>query len=164
MTDQALKINNVQEYEGDLLTANVDAIIHQCNCMSKGAAGLAAYIFDMVPEANTYDQNPEPRRFGIYQEFAVTGQSFKNVVNAFTQLNTGPPTWGLDTEPMRLTMFRKVLTDYLGSHPNIKSVGFPKYYGSALAGGNWYNYRNAILWAADLYQDVQFHIVEKRTF
>jgi len=53
-------MNEVTIIEGDLLEADEQYIIHQCNCKTTGdAAGLAAAIFKKYPKANVYKNRPK---------------------------------------------------------------------------------------------------------
>lgn len=155
---------SVKEYQGDLLEANVEAIIHQCNCMTQNYSGLAATIFNKFPEANTYSSNPDPSQFGGYRVFKVENQPFKSIVNLYTQLFPGSAgrVYGSiqDSVDARLSAFRDALSDYIAEH-NPSSVAMPKYIGCGLAGGNWSQYHAAIIEVAGWHVDTEFHIVEK---
>lgn len=156
-------LKNFQEYQGDLLKAEVDVIAHQCNCMSKGAAGLAAVIFENIPAAHTYNANPEPRQFGTWKLFDAPSQyPFRHVLNLYTQVYPGPPTWGMDSDASRIITFKNTISQFLMSNSGaVKSIAFPARIGSDLAGGNWFSYRSVLFDIATFFPDVQVHIVEK---
>lgn len=45
----------IKEVVGDILSGpSFEIVIHQCNCVTSGAGGLAAQIFRRYPTANTY--------------------------------------------------------------------------------------------------------------
>jgi O-acetyl-ADP-ribose deacetylase (regulator of RNase III) len=156
------KFVNLHEYEGDLLKASVSTIAHQCNVMSNKASGLAAVIFEMVPESDVYASNPNPLRFGTWDVFPVENMPFKNVLNLYTQMYPGKPQWGADSALNRLKVFRDAVNMYLATHVGVVgSIAFPKYIGCGLAGGNWYNYRKVIQDISELHPYVEFHIIEK---
>jgi O-acetyl-ADP-ribose deacetylase (regulator of RNase III) len=156
-------MNNVKEYQGDLLDAKVDAIVHQCNCTTTGASGLARSIFDAYPDVNGYNRNPNPSRYGTFEIVYVEGAPFEAVVNMYTQLNRGHPLDdGIDTAEGRLLMFGTTLEQLLeSSYPILSSFAFPKGIGCGLAGGNWSQYRSTIYQVASRLPFVEVHIVEK---
>jgi hypothetical protein len=154
------------EYQGDLLEAPVDAIVHQTNCVSHGAAGLAAAVFGKHPEANTYHLNRRVYLFGSYEAFIVDNAPYRMVVNCFSQVNTGPPSEDLflglrDNATTRLEAVRVAVQAFVQNHPGVKSIAFPRYFGCALAGGKWDDYYFKMKEFARTYPHVQFHIIEK---
>lgn len=158
-------MHNVLEYRGDLLTTNVSAIAHQCNCVSKNAAGLAKAIFDAYPAANRYRFNPRPHMYGAWEAVEVQDAPFDIILNLYTQLNPGRPSIGIgqDGRVDRLLTFARTLGGYLSTVPPlVTSIAFPRFLGSGLAGGEWDDYRSTIFDVASANPDVEFHIVEKR--
>lgn len=49
---------------GDLLQATEQYIAHQCNCVSRGARGLAKTLFAKYPHANVYQSRKSPSQPG----------------------------------------------------------------------------------------------------
>ncbi len=152
---------NVTELDGDLLTTDTDVIAHQCNVVSKGCAGLAGAIFTRHPEVNTYGENPQPLRYTTALLYPVEGATYKAVGNLYTQFNTGPPTWGLDSTRMRMFAFKQALMqlEILMVGHNFSRIAFPRFYGSDLAGGNWPDYRDAIEAFAQFYPRLEVKII-----
>lgn len=75
------------EIYGDLLTLNLgkdDFIIHQTNCRTSYAMGLAKALFDKFPNANVYQKRYEDQRIpgtylvtdniGLWKRVALFGQ------------------------------------------------------------------------------------------
>lgn len=162
-----MTLHNYHAYTGDLLEANVDAIVHQCNCMSKNYNGLAKVIFDRWPSTNTYALNPDEGKFGSWQAFNISkfeeaSTSFTWVINLYAQMYPGKSkAWGKDTRKHRLLAFTKGLSSCLDYMDEIESVAFPKYIGSGLAGGQWEDYESLIRYFASKYPNIQFHVIEK---
>lgn len=157
-------VANLLEYQGDLLTADVDVIAHQCNCVSIGVAGLAAMIFKQYPEANDNLTNPNRDRYGTYILHFVQDVPFRAILNLFTQLYPGTPAdIGQDTQGDRLAKFALALQTFLEDYDGIfESIAFPYMFGSGLAGGHWPAYRNSIAEFARMYRNIEFHIIEKK--
>lgn len=62
------------------------AVVHQANCLSRGARGLAKALFDAFPEANIYQDRDEPSVPGM---LLITRPG---VVHLFAQFHPGGPT------------------------------------------------------------------------
>lgn len=140
----------IKEYEGDLLTAQVAVIAHQCNTVTKGVSGLAAAVYKQYPEANLQaDRNPDPRMYGMIDFVSVGTVPAKPhiyVANLYAQLLPGRPTYGLDSAQGRLDAFRSCLDNlHSAMHQvGVRSVAFPARIGSDMAGGDWTRYRELI--------------------
>lgn len=52
----------LQKIEGDLLDSPCTYIVHQCNCKTTYAKGLAKSLFDKFPHANCYDGEAKTTR------------------------------------------------------------------------------------------------------
>lgn len=122
---------------GDLLQCDATYIVHQCNCVTKGAAGLAAAMFRAYPSANVYADG-SPRTPGT---IAVRGR----VVNLFGQNLPGQRECGDgDSATMRQAWFRQGLHALLEmlheAKEDTNSVAFPYLIGCGLAGGHWPSY------------------------
>jgi O-acetyl-ADP-ribose deacetylase (regulator of RNase III) len=71
---------------GDLLDAQEDYIVHQCNCISTEAKGLAKQIFDKYDYANSYKNrikghNQQPGTIEIWGN----GNDQKLIINVYAQ-------------------------------------------------------------------------------
>lgn len=161
---------SLHEYRGDLLTADVDIIAHQCNVLSRGVSGLAAVIFRMWPQTNTYHENPSPEKYTTMELFEVEGAPFKYVANCYTQFAPGPPQRhpNLDDATRRIWALDIALNDlhnFMWGN-DITKVGFPKLYGCGLAGGYWEVYYERLRRFSERplrgnRQEIEVHIVEK---
>ncbi len=132
------------ERRGDLLTAlesKEAVIVHQTNCVTTAAKGLAQTIFERIPRANVYKTGENKR--------ASPGSILvkERVVALFGQHLPGKPGRG-ETKAQRLTWFRAGLENlkkYVRNpESKITEVCFPQNIGCALAGGNWEDYRREI--------------------
>lgn len=144
--------------EGDLIESKAKYIIHQTNCVSSGASGLANTIFKKYPEANIYqsrhDSNVWHKPGHIYiLPPAFTGKpTFYSggVINAMGQFFPGIPRNetidGIlinDTAEQRVNWFKMCLARILKLQ-NLESIDFPWRIGCGLAGGDWNEYRKII--------------------
>lgn len=119
----------------DLLTSNEQYIGHQCNCVSKSAAGLAKALFKKYPYANDYKN----RKYADIPGTATIHGNGKNkrfIVNLFGQFEPG----AVKSEP-RTTWFRQALNQFASLvHDQHITFGLPYNIGCGLAGGNWAEY------------------------
>lgn len=126
-----------------LITANlldIDAqyIVHQTNCQSSTAQGLAAKIFLKYPYSNVY--HPSFQRKPGEIMIMGNGLNQRYVINLFGQYYPGKPGGnGNDTAKARETFFQQGL-DKIAQLPNLRSIAFPHYIGCGLAGGDWKKY------------------------
>lgn len=144
---------NVLEYEGDLLTAQVDVIAHQTNCTTREVTGFAAAVYAKHPWANLQGfRNPDPRFYG-YTDL-IEGHSGQWVANINAQLLSGRPTFGMDGPEGRLYAFDKALVDLSHKMKVARNkpfvVGFPRLIGCNLAGGDWTHYHASIMRFAEM--------------
>jgi O-acetyl-ADP-ribose deacetylase (regulator of RNase III) len=139
---------------GNLLEADDDIICHQCNCVTDGAAGIAAAIFKEFPWSDVYS-----RRAGPFPEFSgrsapgtieICGDGImeRYVVAMYAQIYPGRPKPPSDSEEQRLLFFQSCL-DALAEKPGIKngmirSIGFPWQIGCGLAAGDWEKYSSLL--------------------
>jgi hypothetical protein len=117
---------------GSLLDAE-GLIVHQCNCVSSDAKGLAKEIFNKYPSSNCYTTSD----IRIPGRILVKG----NVVNLFGQNTPGKPKT-YETKIHREEWFQKGLDElriYMTFH-QINEVSFPFLIGCGMAGGEWKNY------------------------
>ena len=146
----------VQTIEGDLLNLNIPQqniyIVHQCNCLSKGAKGLAQHLFKKYPYANTYKTNSPLRKVGTCSFHSV--QTNFTVVNLYGQYGTGSK-WNKkkstvkDDRQARVEFFTNGLLDLESKLQQQKNdvpitVAFPHGIGCNLAGGDWKVYSELI--------------------
>ena len=121
---------------GDLLEAKEKYIVHQINCVSHYAAGIAQIIFEKYPYSNIYVtrmQADKPgdiiiRGNGLDQRYIVglTGQYYPG----------GHSDKEIDTEKQRRKYFHQSLIK-LAKVSNLESVAFNFRIGCGIAGGNW---------------------------
>ena len=116
--------------------------MHQTNCLTRRAAGLAHQIFTRFPHANCYANRTRASVPGTIQVMG-NGTTQRYVVNMHAQFTPGR---GLpsrkDGELTRIEYFRQCLhwlLQHITKHHNGQSVtiGFPARIGCGLAGGNW---------------------------
>ena len=127
-------------YEGDILMSDATYIVHQTNCVTRSAAGLAAKIFAKFPYADCY-------RARTQQDWPGTisvrgGPEHRWVVNLHGQYKAGKPTvTGADTASRRVTYFQAgllSLEEHIHQSDRLhNSVTFPARIGCGLAGGDW---------------------------
>lgn len=114
-------------------------LAHQCNCVTRRAAGLAAAVFARAPDANDYAR-PDARR--TPGTAAVHGG---RVANLYAQRGPGRPAAG-DSADQRLRWFETALDDLVSKLPtdDKTAVLFPYGIGCGLARGRWADYEAAI--------------------
>jgi O-acetyl-ADP-ribose deacetylase (regulator of RNase III) len=152
----------------DILKSPAQVIVHQTNCLTVRAQGLADSIFKKYPWANIYkartpighknlatpDTRGEPGSLVIVSE-QETNQ-FKYIVNLMGQWGPGKPgsVHNYDEYPQdyadnaiqRLEWFDQglqTLSEW-SQENKIKSVSFPYHIGCGLAGGSWDQYNQLI--------------------
>jgi len=145
----------VTEIEGDLLTCNSKYIVHQCNCLTTNAAGLAKWLFEKYPYANVYTRG-SIRIPGTIQIRGNPDLNQQLVVNLFGQNSPGKP-YNLESESVRSTWFKEGLQELAKMGESLHSVAFPYLIGCGLAGGNWLVYKKRI---EDFAQQVSIYGVQ----
>jgi len=135
------------EIKGDITELDdVKYICHQCNCVSTGkSAGLAKFIFDKFPYANTYrKRDPENARTRSKPgtiEIMGDGSKFKRyVINLYAQYYPGLPQYETDSVTKREEWMKQCLAQIYNMRDKLESIAFPKKIGCAIAGGNWDHY------------------------
>ena len=127
-------------YNGDMFSIKYDdenILVHQCNCVTNHAKGLAKTVFDLYPDANIYKLRNECSTPGDINIISP-------IVNIFGQFIPGKPN-KRETKEQRLEWFKTCLIKLKNELPeNIKSINFPWQIGCGLAGGNWDDYLNVI--------------------
>ena len=139
--------SKVHHYVGDLLVSESTLIVHQTNCTSRRAAGIAADIFRRFPYADCYSMRGAPSEPGTID--VRGGITFRLVVNLHGQYAPGKSTArGRDSKLRRLTYFQaglENLAEYIENMDrSVTSVTFPARIGCGLAGGDWSDYLNCI--------------------
>jgi O-acetyl-ADP-ribose deacetylase (regulator of RNase III) len=135
-----------KQIEGDLLESTAQYIVHQTNCVSSGASGIAKTIFDKWPETNIYKERSDNNYWHKPGYIFIK----RHVINAMGQFLPGPPgRYSMnsikfnETPDMRQLWFICCLTS-ISCINGLKSVAFPYKIGCGLAGGDWDWYLKAI--------------------
>lgn len=168
----------VELVNGDILETKCNFLMHQCNCISPYALGLAKKIFDKWPETNTYagranngggmryESLMEGYRSGTYTIHKID-IGFR-IVNMYAQFWPGPAL-ASDTGDERLKVFEQILLKFRGhslmkeSEPMLLPIvfAFPYKIGCGLGGGNWGEYENLIrAFAESLWDECKVLIVK----
>lgn len=141
-------MSSIQIVDGNLLESQAKYIAHQVNCVSHGAAGLAAELFARYPHANIYsrrvdsDSKDEPGTIVI----SGNGEGERFIINMMGQYYPGRPKYidsELDGARARKRHFFHCLTR-IAEIPDLESIAFPYGIGCGLAGGAWDEYRSLI--------------------
>jgi O-acetyl-ADP-ribose deacetylase (regulator of RNase III) len=143
--------------KGDLLESKEKYIVHQTNCCSTGAGGLAYYLFKKFPYADVYSCRDRSMHLGwstdeIGSRPAVehdqpgtiiirgNGKDQRYVVGVMGQYYPGGPGYGkhrdIDGPIVRQRYFHQALWE-LAQIENLESVAFPYGIGCGLAAGDW---------------------------
>ena len=134
---------------GDLLQADDDIIIHQTNCISKTAKGLAKDIFTRFPYADTYQTRTEPNKPDTISMHGQRGGKQRLVANLYAQHKPGSTRkGGNDNAHEREDWFWRCMLA-LGKYIKQQmrgpvTVGIPWRIGCGMAGGNWNRYKQMI--------------------
>lgn len=128
--------------DGDLLDATEQYIVHQANCITQRAAGLAAAIFKRFPHADFYTGRIDPDLPGTIRIDGAPGTDLRAVIALFGQLHPGRP-WPADPHAAREGFFKSGL-EKIAVIPDIESVALPHGIGCGLAGGYWPGYEAMI--------------------
>lgn len=124
---------------GDMLAESPPGawLVHQCNCTTRSAAGLAKQIFGAYPAANTYRDTNWIRVPGTIHMTRGTPQ---NVINLYGQRKPGR-TDSSETTEQRIQWFCAGLDAILRAIdertiPSDATFCFPRI-GCGMAGGEW---------------------------
>ena len=144
---------------GDICQAKENYIVHQCNCTTTVAGGLAHQIFSRFTHADTYQrENPlrQPGHISIHKG----AHDEPAIVNIYGQVDGGHPKPGGDSRLNRELYFKQALqrlSTYLQQRcRRYVSIAFPWKIGCGLAAGNWNTYMRMIIaftqetWAAGI--------------
>lgn len=158
--------------EGDILESNAQYIVHQTNCVSHKASGLAKFLFEKFPHANVYEERALVKSWHIPGQIYIRGgissgdESNRLVINVMGQFLPGAPQTvnmeGIEikeTESMRRKYFLTCLSRIM-EIKDLKSIAFPWKIGCGLAKGNWKDY-NKILNAFAKRIDADVSIIKR---
>ncbi|KAI8471850.1 MAG: hypothetical protein J3K34DRAFT_225393 [Monoraphidium minutum] len=172
----AMPLTRVQ---GDLLAAREQYIVHQANCISQGARGLAQALFARFPYANVYARRT--RGAGVTDAPGTItvcgdadggadnsgaadgvggggsggggggggGHRRRLVVNLFGQLYPGDPTTRGPDTAAKRLEYFQQGLDALARLEGARSFAFPHLTGCGLGGGDWARYKAALASFAD---------------
>jgi len=130
--------------QGNLLEAKEKYIVHQTNCCSHYAAGIAAAIFSKFPYSDVYTPRMEPDKAGTIL-IKGNGLDERYVVNLMGQYYPGESSnEDIDNEKVRQTYFHHALIR-LSKVSNLESVAFPAGIGCGLGGGDWKFYLGTLI-------------------
>lgn len=127
---------------GDLLESDAQYICHQCNCISKDAAGLAYTLFNRFPYANIYKDRTVSDVPGTIK-IRGNGEDQRYIINMLAQFYPGRIGYEKDSKESRETYFKSCL-DQISQLDNLKSIAFPWLIGCGIAGGDWEHYYKMI--------------------
>lgn len=161
---------NLHHVRGDLLAHDADYIVHQCNCRTTRAWGLAYSLFGSFPHADTYTVPSDPKLApmppkrvpGTFTLHGGPGTGLRGVINLYGQDAPGKASAAAETKAQRLTWFQNALLQ-LADVPNLKSVAFPHGIGCGLAGGTWAQYEAALVEFAAHVPTTEVYIVQMPT-
>ena len=136
----------------DLLSSRCTFIVHQTNCVSRTAHGLARAVFERFPHADCYTNRTRDSWPGSVQVCGDDRQ--RRVINLHGQFYPGrPQASGVDTTVRRLNYFvqgLEAIERHIGLMPqNEISLAFPAEIGCGFGGGDWPTYEHAIREFAD---------------
>lgn len=184
-------MNQLRVLTGDLLYAQVDMIVQQCNCITKSTHGLSKSIKDIL-NVDPYGHRrliKGKKNCAIKEDRAVPGTTLvydrsagvegpRYVACLFAQFSPGKP--GIyhqdqllgvsDSSEQRLSWFKESLKDlerYVETITRDQSpsrkikIAFPCFIGCGLAGGDWGDYQKAIEEWSNSYQGVDVSIIRK---
>lgn len=128
--------------KGNLLDCQDQYIAHQTNCVSVGAGGIAAAIFDRFPYSNVYARRASGHRDAPGTIIVSGVGDERRVINMMAQVYPGRPKFSnsnLDGTLARENYFKSCLGK-VSAIDGLESISFPFKIGCGLAGGDWDNY------------------------
>lgn len=131
----------IEIINADITTASEKYILHQTNCVSNYAAGVAKAIFDKFPYANCYKNRKDSDIPGSI--IVCGGKGKKNIINLMGQYYPGYPNDGNDNYLKRKDYFLSGLNK-IEMIENLESIAIPFLIGCGLAGGDWAVYSKMI--------------------
>jgi O-acetyl-ADP-ribose deacetylase (regulator of RNase III) len=142
---------------GNILESPAQYIVHQLNCVTTSASGLAAQIFAAFPYANVYAHRTMPSKPGTI-DIRGDGVQQRFVIGIFGQYYPGKPQYENDSERKRQIYFKSGLIEISKLKP--VSVAFPHFIGCGLAGGDWKVYSSLLEEFATVCKDTDVSIVK----
>ena len=142
---------------GDLLSSDVPAIIHQCNCFHTMKSGFAKQISSKYPEVLKADKRTifgDKLKLGGFSVAFIDDNNLKYVFNLYSQYKYGR---GLQTDYEALEEGLAEVLYYLNLI-NIKRVGIPYLIGCGLAGGSKKIVMDIIEKVQEEYPDIEIEI------
>ncbi len=138
-------ITNIENL--NLLKSHSDAIGHCANCFNTMGSGIARTIRLELPEAYEADcltQKGNEAKLGHFSLGIIKSpqNSIRYVYNLYGQFNYGTDFRRLNYEAIYTSLLEMKVDCLIKG--DIKTVGFPKNMGCALAGGDW-NIVNAMI-------------------
>ena len=154
--------------EGSLLDSDAKYIVHQTNCISYGASGLAEFIFRKFPYADIYKERKINGNWHLPGNIYISGGGANRfIINAMGQFLPGKPASntvaGLlikETAEVRVKYFSKCLSS-IACINDLSSIDFPWRIGCGLAGGDWDQYYKMIDSFATKVSTVRVRIVKR---
>ena len=148
---------NLRYISGDILESTTGFIVHQCNCVTTSAAGIAKQIFKKFPQSNTYRRRTTQDKCDTPGTIDIKGR----VINCYAQYypssaaerqcRRGPiprsaGSADYDNVEARLSWFQSCLSKIESKFAEKDDVTllFPHRIGCGLAGGDWEVYRAKI--------------------
>ena len=139
--------------------------IHGCNAQGIMGAGLALQVrskseevYQVYKQACDTKTNDKQSLLGTIT-FKRLSPDPITIINAIIQLETGVHKRQVNYEAVA-QVFDRIATTIL-NHPNTQfTLAIPKYFGSALAGGNWNIIRTIIEESLNKFSNVNLYIVE----
>lgn len=145
---------------GDVLSSKETFLIHQCNCVSKYAAGVAYSIFKKYPYSNIYEKRTYVDSPGetmikgdiptIEHDANINPKHRRLIANLLSQYYPGGSSkrftheGEIDTKEQRKLWFYMCLKNiaiFCDENPTLKrELAVPYGIGCGLAGGNWPEY------------------------
>jgi O-acetyl-ADP-ribose deacetylase (regulator of RNase III) len=147
--------NFYEVVEGNLLDAKESCIVHQCNCTTTRAAGLAAQLHEKFPWCDIYSKR-NGYDLGHIGEALISGngKDRRYVASLISQIYAGGPSDKTqfyvphldeviaDNNNTRVMLFQRALEDLASN--GITTFAFPWGIGCGLAKGNWKTYEKIL--------------------
>jgi len=161
----------MQTIEQDILSSDSEVIVHQTNCVSTYALGLAHAIQKAYPYANVYSERKDTTADDpgtVKLSYPKSGQKGPIIANFMAQYFPGKPLGyksTIDSSEKREEWFQDCL-DIFGEwcvENNIKSVSFPYRIGCGLAGGDWSRYETMIRNFSHKYKNINITICKLKS-
>jgi len=141
----------VKIVNGNLLDANEDYLVHQCNCISTHAKALAEQIFNKFDYANIYKNriNGDKNTYSVPGTIEILGNELdqRYIINIYSQYYPALAKYNNDNAQKRIKWFKECLHK-ISEIENIindnKTIAMPFNIGCGAAGGDWATYYDLI--------------------